>query len=119
VVGLEINANHLRAVRSGTVTGTTRPIHIGRSTQVWEIRIEDEFPARRTTVADVTGAPASEEPAPGHVGDHRSLPALMGIVGRPQRQRLRLQGSRRCRHQWRPAPWQAELGRGRQMQKTK
>ncbi len=42
VVGLEINANHLRAVRSGTVTGTTRPIHIGRSTQVWEIRIEDE-----------------------------------------------------------------------------
>ncbi len=42
VVGLEINANHLRAVRSGTVTGTTRPVHIGRSTQVWEIRIEDE-----------------------------------------------------------------------------
>ncbi|MFN7183057.1 MAG: hotdog fold thioesterase [Thermomonas haemolytica] len=42
VVGLEINANHLRAVRSGTVTGTARPIHIGRSTQVWEIRIEDE-----------------------------------------------------------------------------
>ncbi len=41
VVGLEINANHLRAVRSGVVTGTTRPIHIGRSTQVWEIQIED------------------------------------------------------------------------------
>ncbi|MEO6155336.1 MAG: hotdog fold thioesterase [Thermomonas sp.] len=42
VVGLEINANHLRAVRSGLVTGTARPVHIGRSTQVWEIRIEDE-----------------------------------------------------------------------------
>ena len=42
VVGLEINANHLRAVRSGIVTGTARPIHLGRSTQVWEIRIEDE-----------------------------------------------------------------------------
>ena len=42
VVGLEINANHLRAVRSGIVTGTARPIHVGRSTQVWEIRIEDE-----------------------------------------------------------------------------
>ena len=42
VVGLEINANHLRAVRSGTVTGTARPVHVGRSTQVWEIRIEDE-----------------------------------------------------------------------------
>ena len=42
VVGLEINANHLRAVRSGVVTGTTRPVHLGRSTQVWEIRVEDE-----------------------------------------------------------------------------
>jgi len=40
-VGLEINANHLRAVREGRVTGTARPLHIGRSTQVWEIRIED------------------------------------------------------------------------------
>lgn len=42
VVGLEINANHLRAKRDGVVTGTARPLHIGRSTQVWEIRIEDE-----------------------------------------------------------------------------
>ncbi|HEY5972112.1 MAG TPA: hotdog fold thioesterase [Pseudoxanthomonas sp.] len=42
VVGLEINANHLRAVREGTVTGTARAIHVGRSTQVWEIRIENE-----------------------------------------------------------------------------
>ncbi|MBS0432388.1 MAG: hotdog fold thioesterase [Proteobacteria bacterium] len=41
-VGLEINANHLRAVRDGVVTGTARPLHIGRSTQVWEIRIENE-----------------------------------------------------------------------------
>ncbi len=41
-VGLEINANHLRAVRSGSVTGTARPLHIGRQTQVWEIRIADE-----------------------------------------------------------------------------
>ncbi|WHZ19390.1 MAG: 1,4-dihydroxy-2-naphthoyl-CoA hydrolase in menaquinone biosynthesis [Rhodanobacteraceae bacterium] len=40
-VGLDINANHLRAVREGTVTGTARPLHIGRSTQVWEIRIEN------------------------------------------------------------------------------
>lgn len=42
VVGLEINANHLRAAREGTVTGTARAIHVGRSTQVWEIRIENE-----------------------------------------------------------------------------
>jgi 1,4-dihydroxy-2-naphthoyl-CoA hydrolase len=41
-VGLDINANHMRGVLSGTVTGTARPLHIGRSTQVWEIRIEDE-----------------------------------------------------------------------------
>jgi 1,4-dihydroxy-2-naphthoyl-CoA hydrolase len=41
-VGLDINANHVRGVKSGTVTGTARPIHLGRSTQVWEIRIEDE-----------------------------------------------------------------------------
>jgi 1,4-dihydroxy-2-naphthoyl-CoA hydrolase len=40
-VGIEINANHLAAVRDGSVTGTARPLHIGRSTQVWEIRIED------------------------------------------------------------------------------
>lgn len=41
-VGLEINANHIRAVRSGIVTGTARPVHRGKSTQVWEIRILDE-----------------------------------------------------------------------------
>ena len=41
VVGLEINANHVRAAREGTVTGTARPLHLGRTTQVWEIRIED------------------------------------------------------------------------------
>jgi 1,4-dihydroxy-2-naphthoyl-CoA hydrolase len=41
VVGLEINANHLRAVREGEVIGTARPIHLGRSTQVWETRIVD------------------------------------------------------------------------------
>jgi 1,4-dihydroxy-2-naphthoyl-CoA hydrolase len=42
VVGLEINANHIRGVKSGTVTGTARPIHIGKSTQLWEIRITNE-----------------------------------------------------------------------------
>ena len=41
-VGLEINANHLRAARSGVVTGTARALHVGRTTQVWEIRIEDD-----------------------------------------------------------------------------
>jgi len=41
-VGLDINANHVRGVTSGSVTGTARPLHVGRSTQVWEIRIEDD-----------------------------------------------------------------------------
>ncbi|WP_368922469.1 hotdog fold thioesterase [Comamonas aquatica] len=41
-VGLDINANHLRAVRSGWVTGTARPVHIGRTTQVWQIDMVDE-----------------------------------------------------------------------------
>ena len=41
-VGLDINANHLKAVRSGLVYATTRPIHIGRSTHVWDIQIKDE-----------------------------------------------------------------------------
>jgi 1,4-dihydroxy-2-naphthoyl-CoA hydrolase len=41
VVGLEINANHLRVASEGkTVVGTSRPIHLGRSTQVWETRLE-------------------------------------------------------------------------------
>ena len=42
VVGIEINANHVRGVREGIVTGTARALHVGGSTQVWEIRIEDE-----------------------------------------------------------------------------
>ena len=41
-VGLDINGNHLRTVRVGFVSGTVRPIHIGRRTHVWEIRIEDD-----------------------------------------------------------------------------
>lgn len=40
--GIEINASHLRGVSSGLVTGTARPIRIGRTTQVWDIRITDE-----------------------------------------------------------------------------
>ena len=40
VVGIEINANHIRAMKSGTVRGTARPLHKGGKTHVWEIRIE-------------------------------------------------------------------------------
>ena len=41
-VGLDINANHLRGVKSGWVTGTARPVHIGRTTQVWQIDMRNE-----------------------------------------------------------------------------
>ncbi len=42
VVGLDINANHLKSARSGWVTGIARPVHIGRSTQVWHIDMHND-----------------------------------------------------------------------------
>lgn len=42
VVGQEINANHVRAVTDGFVIGTARPLHLGKRSHVWEIRIADE-----------------------------------------------------------------------------
>ena len=41
-VGLDINANHVRPVKSGYVFATAKPLHLGRSTHVWEIKISDE-----------------------------------------------------------------------------
>jgi uncharacterized protein (TIGR00369 family) len=41
-VGMEINANHLRPVTDGWVTGTARPVSLGRRSQVWEVRIVDD-----------------------------------------------------------------------------
>ncbi len=41
-VGIEINANHIRGVRSGFVTATSSPLHIGRTTHVWDIKIHDD-----------------------------------------------------------------------------
>lgn len=41
-VGLEINANHLKSVREGKVKGVVKPVHVGKSTQVWEIKIFNE-----------------------------------------------------------------------------
>ena len=42
VVGLEVNANHLRGVQEGWVTATARPVHLGRTTQVWQIELRDD-----------------------------------------------------------------------------
>ena len=41
-VGLEINANHVRGVREGWVTGRVQALHTGRSTQIWEVRVTDD-----------------------------------------------------------------------------
>ncbi len=41
-VGLEVNANHLRAIRDGFVQATCRPVHLGRKTHVWDIRLTDD-----------------------------------------------------------------------------
>ncbi len=41
-VGLEVNANHIKSVKHGVITGITQPLHIGKSTQIWEIKIYDE-----------------------------------------------------------------------------
>jgi 1,4-dihydroxy-2-naphthoyl-CoA hydrolase len=41
-VGVEINANHIRSVRDGIVTGTATPLHLGASSHVWDIKIIDK-----------------------------------------------------------------------------
>ena len=54
-VGLEINANHLRSVSNGTVTAIAKPLHLGKTTHVWDIKIYDDkevlFCVSRLTVA--------------------------------------------------------------------
>lgn len=61
-VGIEINANHLRGVRDGLVTGTARALHVGRATHVWEIRIEDAR-GRLACVSRLTLAVVERTPA--------------------------------------------------------
>jgi uncharacterized protein (TIGR00369 family) len=62
-VGLDINANHIRAVKSGWVIGTCTPIHVGRSTQVWAIEIRDDA-GKLTCTSRITMA-VLESDAPG------------------------------------------------------
>lgn len=54
-VGLEINANHIRSVREGIVTAITTPIHIGRTTQIWQINIFNET-GKQTCVSRMTAS---------------------------------------------------------------
>jgi len=62
-VGLDVNANHLRSVVSGWVTARAEPVHLGRTTQVWQIDIRDEAGRRvcvsRLTMAVLPAAPTS------------------------------------------------------------
>jgi uncharacterized protein (TIGR00369 family) len=48
-VGLDINANHLRGVSAGWVTGVARAVHLGRSTQVWQVDLHDDAGKRVCT----------------------------------------------------------------------
>jgi uncharacterized protein (TIGR00369 family) len=54
-VGLDINANHIRATREGWVTGIARPVHRGRSTQVWQIDLTNDA-GELTCVSRITMA---------------------------------------------------------------
>jgi uncharacterized protein (TIGR00369 family) len=54
-VGLDINANHLKGTTSGWVTGTARPVHLGRSTQVWQIELTNDA-GELTCVSRITMA---------------------------------------------------------------
>ena len=53
-VGIEINANHIRAVTEGTVTGRATPIHIGRRTQVWQTDITEDATGKRVCISSLT-----------------------------------------------------------------
>jgi len=64
-VGIEINANHIRSVKEGIVVGTAIPLHRGRTTHVWEIKIVEEASAKLVCISRCTLAivPASKSTA--------------------------------------------------------
>ncbi|WP_443692513.1 hotdog fold thioesterase [Pseudomonas sp.] len=62
-VGLEVNANHLRGLRNGRVTAVARPVHIGRTTHVWDIRLtSDEGKASCVSRLTMAVVPVGEQP---------------------------------------------------------
>jgi len=67
VTGIELNINHLRAVTEGDVTATGEPLHVGRSTAVWDMRVRDDrgrlIAASRLTLAIRADLPPPEVPA--------------------------------------------------------
>ena len=85
-VGQEINANHLRSARSGRVTGTARPVHVGRRSQVWDIRIEDDQGrltcVSRLTMSVLDGAAPGPRPA-GQAMTTAAAPGALAAGRRP------------------------------------
>jgi len=71
-VGQEINANHVRSARSGQVTGTARPLHLGSRSHVWDVRIEDGG-GRLICISRLT---MSVIEAPGRGADYRMMETL-------------------------------------------
>ena len=61
VVGIEINANHIRGAKSGFVTGIVSPLHLGATTHVWDIKIYDEQ-EKMTCVSRLTVAVLTRQP---------------------------------------------------------
>lgn len=61
-VGLDINANHIKGTTSGWVTGITRPVHLGRTTQVWQIDLHNDA-GELTCVSRITMAVLAPKPA--------------------------------------------------------
>jgi 1,4-dihydroxy-2-naphthoyl-CoA hydrolase len=62
-VGIEVNANHLRGLRSGRVTAVARPVHLGRTTHVWDIRLtSDDGKASCISRLTVAVVPHGEQP---------------------------------------------------------
>ena len=53
-VGLEINANHVKTVREGLIYGTAKPIHLGKSTSVWDVRITQDMNEELICISRVT-----------------------------------------------------------------
>lgn len=54
IVGIELNANHVRSVTKGQVVGVTRPLHLGRSLHVWDIKIHDPSNGKLVCISRLT-----------------------------------------------------------------
>lgn len=54
IVGIEVNANHISGISSGNVIGIAKAIHIGRTTQVWDVKINEEYTNKKIAIGRIT-----------------------------------------------------------------